>query len=814
MDHIEGSVKRRKLEDGVSSTTENHVTNGHPGSGGSVATPSRAQSHLQFNHSMFERLRKITKDCRKNFQPTPKLKGSKLPLAKGKGNEDSSEENKSTAASAGGSDFVISSAGSSPAHSPQPMDFEILSTPPRPSRPKPADVEVLSTSPRTSKLEPKNFEVLATPLRTSTAKVTIENGAVNFELAHNSTEDGDKILNRNKERLEEGSSKRTLPNGVYTDTRILEQNTTSVEVLEEGDQTNLGSGYSSKTGDAVNGKVNSLATRKDVSQVSVPNAIPRTNSVEGTGGLNLNSEDFREMIKKMIEERMKQIERSMGRENAEKLTLLEQENTALRDHANKLEASLKKLTESEARKERVTRSVQTQDINLYSDLCPKTSGPAPLQITVAVTRPSSMGLVLDTTPTPRLTSTVAPLPGHTVPSRLENTPVGYQHASQRPQLSQKEPLRPRIPSMPSMSPRTQQAGGNYAPNYDPGPTGRSVPGQLTGLRGASPANFSSQGVPRINNALTAQPVVRMQGPVVSPGDPRSNTTPSSRPLPTVTVHPQTQTPPSVSSMRVQQEPSAYGYPAQNVFNNGQPRPRFTVNPQMRLQRPPHPQSVPQQISPGPRTPVFQRSPTQAASSTQRIMQQPIRMEQQKTQLPRPSAPIRANPPVQIQAGIQRRPQQHNAVTHYQQLPTPQRQGTPTQPSANYGTAAIRGPQPTPAGIPQQLPGTPIVQTKEAPPKPTVSIAVVTSGIVLSWNMALEDRHATIMNYQLFALQDGGTVENAHQWKKIGVVKALPLPMACTLTQFLPGNKYHFAVRATDETGRLGPFSDPCTITLK
>jgi len=96
----------------------------------------------------------------------------------------------------------------------------------------------------------------------------------------------------------------------------------------------------------------------------------------------------------------------------------------------------------------------------------------------------------------------------------------------------------------------------------------------------------------------------------------------------------------------------------------------------------------------------------------------------------------------------------------------------------------------------------------------VSIAVVTSGIVLSWNMVLEERHAPIMNYQLFALQDGGTAENAHQWKKIGVVKALPLPMACTLTQFLPGNKYHFAVRATDEAGRLGPFSEPCTITLK
>ena len=64
-------------------------------------------------------------------------------------------------------------------------------------------------------------------------------------------------------------------------------------------------------------------------------------------------------------------------------------------------------------------------------------------------------------------------------------------------------------------------------------------------------------------------------------------------------------------------------------------------------------------------------------------------------------------------------------------------------------------------------------------------------------MALEERHAPIMNYQLFALQDGGTTENPHQWKKIGVVKALTLPMACILTQLSPGNKCHFLVRATD-----------------
>ena len=100
------------------------------------------------------------------------------------------------------------------------------------------------------------------------------------------------------------------------------------------------------------------------------------------------------------------------------------------------------------------------------------------------------------------------------------------------------------------------------------------------------------------------------------------------------------------------------------------------------------------------------------------------------------------------------------------------------------------------------------------PKPSVSITVMQDGIVLSWNMELEDNSVQIDNYELFACQD--TVESDKlpiMWKKIGIVKALPLPMACTLTQFSSGNKYHFAVRAVDELERAGPFSDSCTISL-
>ncbi|XP_032236706.2 daxx-like protein isoform X2 [Nematostella vectensis] len=102
-----------------------------------------------------------------------------------------------------------------------------------------------------------------------------------------------------------------------------------------------------------------------------------------------------------------------------------------------------------------------------------------------------------------------------------------------------------------------------------------------------------------------------------------------------------------------------------------------------------------------------------------------------------------------------------------------------------------------------------------PPKPNASIAVVQNGIVLSWNMNLDSVHEQIDNYELFACQDGTEASTPSiMWKKIGVVKALPLPMACTLTQFSSGSCYKFAVRAVDTRAREGPFSDPCVITLK
>lgn len=61
-------------------------------------------------------------------------------------------------------------------------------------------------------------------------------------------------------------------------------------------------------------------------------------------------------------------------------------------------------------------------------------------------------------------------------------------------------------------------------------------------------------------------------------------------------------------------------------------------------------------------------------------------------------------------------------------------------------------------------------------------------------MALSDRYADIASYQLYAYQEiTGVPPNSAQWKKVGDVRALPLPMACTLTQVIIIFSYYICV---------------------
>ncbi|XP_063976910.1 activating transcription factor 7-interacting protein 1 isoform X2 [Diachasmimorpha longicaudata] len=120
----------------------------------------------------------------------------------------------------------------------------------------------------------------------------------------------------------------------------------------------------------------------------------------------------------------------------------------------------------------------------------------------------------------------------------------------------------------------------------------------------------------------------------------------------------------------------------------------------------------------------------------------------------------------------------------------------------------------PAPLPDCVSYKPDPSLKLPPPAPSLKISKVQHGIVLSWNMALNEKYAEIASYQLYAYQEiTGMAPNTSNWKKVGDVRALPLPMACTLTQFSEGNNYYFAVRAVDTHSRYGQYSQPGNISL-
>ncbi|XP_058013673.1 activating transcription factor 7-interacting protein 2 [Ahaetulla prasina] len=87
------------------------------------------------------------------------------------------------------------------------------------------------------------------------------------------------------------------------------------------------------------------------------------------------------------------------------------------------------------------------------------------------------------------------------------------------------------------------------------------------------------------------------------------------------------------------------------------------------------------------------------------------------------------------------------------------------------------------------------------------------GIALQWNISRVDpRCAPIESFSLFICLEDISNGTTSEWKRTSVIKALPLPMACSLSQFPRSVKCYFTMQSRDVHGRHGPFCEVQSIS--
>ncbi|XP_029109996.1 activating transcription factor 7-interacting protein 2 isoform X2 [Scleropages formosus] len=121
------------------------------------------------------------------------------------------------------------------------------------------------------------------------------------------------------------------------------------------------------------------------------------------------------------------------------------------------------------------------------------------------------------------------------------------------------------------------------------------------------------------------------------------------------------------------------------------------------------------------------------------------------------------------------------------------------------------PLPTPL-FPAKLPA--VAATKNLPQQLELKVAQIMNpkGIGLLWTVDKVDPNtAPLDSYHLYISQDNG-LSSFSEWKNLGVLKALPLPMACRLSNCTPGQRCCFSIVARDIYGRFGPYSKVKSVT--
>ncbi|PAA57636.1 hypothetical protein BOX15_Mlig006343g1 [Macrostomum lignano] len=129
-------------------------------------------------------------------------------------------------------------------------------------------------------------------------------------------------------------------------------------------------------------------------------------------------------------------------------------------------------------------------------------------------------------------------------------------------------------------------------------------------------------------------------------------------------------------------------------------------------------------------------------------------------------------------------------------------------------------------LPAPLPVTPApvsaVSTSKLPPsRATLTLERTPEGVTLQWDLTdVSHLHAGVKAYEIWSYSEVLDERQPRRrqppscpWAKVGDVKALPLPMSCSLTQIEAGSMFHFAVRALDVYNRFGRWSNVCSVPV-
>ncbi|XP_051571557.1 activating transcription factor 7-interacting protein 2-like isoform X2 [Myxocyprinus asiaticus] len=116
-------------------------------------------------------------------------------------------------------------------------------------------------------------------------------------------------------------------------------------------------------------------------------------------------------------------------------------------------------------------------------------------------------------------------------------------------------------------------------------------------------------------------------------------------------------------------------------------------------------------------------------------------------------------------------------------------------------------------FPKELPVT--AASYNLPQKPVVKLARIgrAQELGIAWSVDRKDPHAAEMDtYYIYVAHEhrNGTFSD---WKCLGVIKAMPLPMACKVSDCSGDKRLCFIVVGKDIFGRYGPYSDVHTVGL-